>query len=122
MISAIKELSKEPIQESAKPAANFLEACNLIFEKGLLNKRRINSMNSSVIQNIKKGMAFLEKWCHSHEQTGEFNNHILHSFHTLGNICPLMKVSFLLDIPARKNKMLRKKIFFPASKSSSTSR
>lgn len=71
MISAIEKLSREPNQENSKPVANFLEACNLIFEKGLLNKRRINSMNSSVIQNIKKGMAFFEKWCHSHEQTGE---------------------------------------------------
>ena len=58
MISAIEELSREPNQENAKLVANFHEACNLIFEKGLLNKRRINSMNRSVIQNIKKGMAF----------------------------------------------------------------
>jgi len=70
MIAAIQELAKEPNQESAKSVADFLEACNLIFEKGLLSKRRINSMNSPAIQNIKKGMAFFEKWCHSHEQTG----------------------------------------------------
>ena len=80
MISAIEELSREPNQENAKPVANFLEACNLIFEKGLLNKRRINSMNSSVIQNIKKEMAFFEKWCHSHEETGEFTHWMLHCF------------------------------------------
>ena len=81
MISAIEELSREPNQENAKPVANFLEACNLIFEKGLLNKRRINSMNSSVIQNIKKGMAFFEKWCHSHEQTGEVTYWMLNCFY-----------------------------------------
>ena len=40
MISAIEKLSREPNQENSKPVANFLEACNLIFEKGLLNKRR----------------------------------------------------------------------------------
>ena len=70
MISAIQELAKEPNQGSAKPVAQFLEACNLIFEKGLLSKRRISSMNSPVIQNIKKGMSFFEKWCHDHEGTG----------------------------------------------------
>lgn len=80
MISAIEKLSREPNQENSKPVANFLEACNLIFEKGLLNKRRINSTNSSVIQNIKKEMAFFEKWCHSHEQTGEFTHWMLHCF------------------------------------------
>lgn len=70
MISAIQELAKEPDQGSVKPVAQFLEACNLIFEKGLLSKRRISSMNSPVIQNIKKGMSFFEKWCHDHEGTG----------------------------------------------------
>ena len=25
-------------------------------------------MDNVVIQNIKKGMAFFEEWCHSHEQ------------------------------------------------------
>ena len=50
--------------------ASYLEACNLIFENGLLSRRRINSLNSPVIQNIKKGMDFFEKWCLSHEETG----------------------------------------------------
>ena len=70
MISTIQELAKEPNQGSAKPVAKFLEACNLIFEKGLLSKCRISSMNSLVIQNIEKGMSFFEKWCHDHEGKG----------------------------------------------------
>lgn len=48
---------------SAAPVSSFLEACNLIFENGLLSRRRINRVNSPVIQNIKKGMDFFEKWC-----------------------------------------------------------
>lgn len=75
MIAAIRELAKEPNQESAKPVADFLDACNLIFEKGLLSKRRINNMNSPAIQNVKKGMAFFEKWCQSHEETGISSTH-----------------------------------------------
>ena len=63
MIAAIEDLSKEPNQLSAKPVANFLEACHLIFEKGILSKRRVNSLNSPVLDSIKKGMSFFEKWC-----------------------------------------------------------
>ena len=72
MIAAVKNLSEEPMgnQDSAKLVANYLEARNLIFENGLLSRRRINSLNSSVVHNIKKGMDFFEKWCHSHEETG----------------------------------------------------
>ena len=86
MIAAIQELSKEPNQESAKPAASFLEACNLLFERGLLSNRRINSLCSPAIENIKKGMAFFEKWCHSHEETGNFTRHsVVHllNLHTI---------------------------------------
>ena len=70
MIAAVKDLSEEPNQESAQPVASYLQACNLLFENGLLSRHRINSLNSSAIQNIKKGMDFFEKWCRSHEETG----------------------------------------------------
>ena len=62
MIAAVKDLSEEPTgnQDSAKVVANYLEACNLIFENGLLSRCRINSLNSPVIHNIKKGMDFFE--------------------------------------------------------------
>ena len=70
MITAIQDHSKEPNQQSAKPVADFLEACHLIFEKGLLSKRRVNSLNTPALDNIKKGMALFEKWCHKQEETG----------------------------------------------------
>ena len=72
MIAAVKDLAEEPkdSQDSAKLVANYLEACNLIFENGLLSLCRINSLNSPIIHNIKKGMNFFDKWCHSHEETG----------------------------------------------------
>ena len=70
MIAAVKDLSDEPTgnQDSTKLVANYLQACNLIFENGLLSRRRINSLKSPVIHNI-KGIDFLEKWCHSLEET-----------------------------------------------------
>ena len=77
MVAAIQELSKEPNHENVKPAASIHEACNLLFEKGLLSNRRINSLHSPVIENIKKGMAFFKKWCHSHEKTGNFWHSVL---------------------------------------------
>lgn len=72
MIAAVKDLSEEPLgnQDSANLVANYPEACNLIFENGLLSQCRINSLNSPVIHNIKNKMDFFEKWCHSHEETG----------------------------------------------------
>jgi len=66
MIAAVQE----PNQKSAKPIADFLEACHLIIEKGLLSKCRVDSLNSPVLHNAKKGMALFEKWCHKHEETG----------------------------------------------------
>ena len=51
MVAAIQDLAKEPNQDCAAPVASFLEACNLIFENGLLSRRRINRLQSPVIQN-----------------------------------------------------------------------
>ena len=72
MIAAVKDLSEEPTgnQDRANLVANYPEACNLIFENGLLSQCRINSLNSPVIHNIKNKMDFIEKWCHRHEETG----------------------------------------------------
>ena len=73
MIAAIKDLSDEGNEDasaSGKTAA-FLDACNLLFEQGLLSRRRINNEKSPVLANIRKGMDFFEKWCASHEATGK---------------------------------------------------
>lgn len=64
------DMAMMPNQESALKTAEFLEACNLIFEKGMLSHRRINNANSPVLENIKKGIEFFQKWCHDHKETG----------------------------------------------------
>jgi len=51
MVAAVQDLAKEPNQDCAAPVVSFLEACNLIFENGLLSRRRINRLQSPVIQN-----------------------------------------------------------------------
>ena len=45
MIAAVQDLAGDPNQESAMPVASFLEACNLIFENGLLSSRGVRSMD-----------------------------------------------------------------------------
>ena len=66
MIAAIKDL-EGPSEEAA---AKYLEACNLIFEKGLLDHRRVNNLQSPILANIRNGMKYFEEWCNSHSQTG----------------------------------------------------
>ena len=70
MIAAVKDLAGEPNQEASIKTAAFLDACNLLFEQGLLSRRRVNSKDSSVLKNIKRGLSFFEEWCASHEETG----------------------------------------------------
>ena len=52
MIAAIKDLEGR----SEEAAAKYLEACNLIFEKGLLDHRRVNNLQSAILANIRNGM------------------------------------------------------------------
>ena len=66
MIAAIKDLAGP----SEEQVASYLEACNLIFEEGLLSQRRINNLQSPVLANIRRGMEFFEGWCNTHSQTG----------------------------------------------------
>lgn len=70
MIATIKDIGDEPDEEASMKTALYLDACNLLFEQGLLSRRRINNELSPVLANIKKGMAFFEDWCVSHEETG----------------------------------------------------
>ena len=70
MIAAVKDLANEPNEDASAcgKTADYLEACNLLFEQGLLSCRRINNENSPVLGNIRKGMEVFENWCASHEQ------------------------------------------------------
>lgn len=66
MIATIKDLTGQSHEQTAK----YLEACNNIFEEGLLSRRRINNLQSPVLANIRKGMEFFEGWCNAHSQKG----------------------------------------------------
>ena len=62
MISALKRYAEtEPNLPGAAmvlKSAEYVEACKLIFEKGIPSKKIIRSMDSPVIRNIKKGFQF----------------------------------------------------------------
>lgn len=51
MIAAIMDIEGQ----SEKEVAKYLEACNLVFEKGLLSHRRVNNRWSPVLANIRHG-------------------------------------------------------------------
>jgi len=71
MIAALKDLSSSGTYvEASTKTGEYLDACNLLFEKRLLSHRRVNNKDGSVLENIKKGMSFFEQWCANHENTG----------------------------------------------------
>ena len=65
MIAAVKDFANEPNEDASAcgKTANYLEACNLLFEQGLLSRRRIHNENSPVLRNMRKGIEFFENWC-----------------------------------------------------------
>ena len=69
MIAAIQDLAREPNQEVSGKTAAYLNVCNLLFEQGLLSRRRINNRDSPVLANIRRGMSFLEEWYAAHYAT-----------------------------------------------------
>lgn len=73
MMAAVKDLASTASDVGPNQnVVDFLEACNLLFEQGMLSRRRINYKNSPVLTNIKKGTAFFEQWCRDHEDTGNY--------------------------------------------------
>ena len=75
MISALKGYAQTqphpPDATMVMKTAEYLEACNLIFERGILSKKIIRSMDSPVICNIKRGFQFFTNWHEKHQRTGK---------------------------------------------------
>lgn len=47
---------------SAKVTLHYLEACNKIFERGLLSHDKVTSSSCQVILNIEEGYQFFTQW------------------------------------------------------------
>ena len=50
---------------TATETLEYLEACNLLFERGFLSHDRVRSMNADVIQKINKGFSYFTEWLDS---------------------------------------------------------
>ena len=98
MISALQEHSRKippPADASeVEMTSNYLEACHLIFEKGILSHMSVSPRYQRVIQNIEKGFIFFKDWCTCHENTGE---KYLCLFETL-NSCYVFFEAYLIKI------------------------
>ncbi len=64
MVAAIREMAerKEEMKQSHVLTAEYLEACNLIFEKGILSHDPITSSKCACLTNISNGMKWFFKW------------------------------------------------------------
>ena len=56
---------------SAKLALSYLEACNKIFERGLLSHDKVASTDCQVVRNIHEGYQFYTKWLDQIYETGD---------------------------------------------------
>ena len=75
MIAALEEyasLSSEGPEKTdvVKETARYLQACHLIFEKGILSHVFIRSTESAVFKNIQQGWRYFEEWAEEHNSTG----------------------------------------------------
>lgn len=64
MIAAIREMAenKPDYRVVHDLTADYLEACNLIFENGILSHNVIIDSNSICLKNISKGIDWFVKW------------------------------------------------------------
>ena len=58
----------------------YLEACNKLFERGLLSHEKVDDMNCEVIQLINKGFQFFTDWMNKILEEGMTHKLVLHSF------------------------------------------
>ena len=76
MISALKGYSESaqqtPDAASTKLTADYLQPCNVIFENGILSKKMLKGINSTVIENIKDGFQFFVDYIEKHKGKGNY--------------------------------------------------
>ena len=64
MISAVRELAENRLDEQKEHLAvlKYLEACNLMFENGILSHTPIVCVSSAVLTNMEKGFKYFCDW------------------------------------------------------------
>lgn len=64
MISAVRELAEKeaPVGQHHECVAKYLEACNSLFELGILSHNIVSSSDQRVLQHMKCGFEFFQHW------------------------------------------------------------
>ena len=64
MLSAIKEIADGRLEEQKEHMAThgYLKACNLMFQEGILSEKKITSLSSPILSNIKAGFMYFSNW------------------------------------------------------------
>lgn len=64
MISAIYESNSFPTYQQNRllATAQYLEACNMLFERGILSHDSIHSSHRDVLNNMKIGFKYFTEW------------------------------------------------------------
>ena len=71
MIRAIYDISEQCdqiVKQNKQATAKYLEACNLLFEQGILSHSTITSNDSQVLKNMQRGLKYFMDW---HEEMTE---------------------------------------------------
>lgn len=76
MLAALRSLAeqKPSSQSLLEKTAQYLEACHMIFERGILSHKLVKCPDCQVLNNIKEGFQFFQEWCFEHENKGEFSS------------------------------------------------
>ena len=69
MLSAIREISEKPAGDSHAATAEYLEACNKIFERGILSHKKITHLQSPPLMNMHAGFSYFQHWHHHLQET-----------------------------------------------------
>ena len=87
MLSAIRELAEKTGGQGHSAAADYLEACNQIFEQGILSHSKVTHHKSHVLVNMKCGFSFFQSWhqhlCETSPGIYDWRCHIIHILYVL---------------------------------------
>ena len=65
MLAAIKEMAgyKDEVNKACHLGTfKYLDACNKLFERGILSHEVIDSLSSPVLHNMMEGFSYFERW------------------------------------------------------------
>ena len=84
-----------PYADNVALTVQYLEACNKIFERGILGHVRIWSGDSAILHNMEEGYKFFCTWINGHLQKGKTTDSVqfdivVHNFLNTYKPIPLM--------------------------------